>query len=226
MRNLISKAILLCISAILMTGVTGCMSNESYVDKMVAYMNEKYDDTFEYSAPYGGGPGATSTQIVVKSEKYPDAQIWVEYYTEDGKDIFADNYVSYKYEEQTRDVLQKLLTDVFQSDVKLRYTVGTKGVLNNFTDNTTFDEYASDSASRIGFRAFIFDTGSATSNAESKLKEALEESGYVLSGLVFITDDKAAFEKAFSLPAKELSNIAQMQISMDAPHSFLMYEWR
>ena len=227
MRDFAHKAIIFCMMIFLVTGVTGCMNNkESAVDKMVAYMNEKYDDHFEYSAPFGGGPDATSTQIIVTSEKYPKAQIWVEYYTKDGNEIFADNYVSYKYEEQTRELLQTLLNDVFRSDVKLQYGVGTKGTVNNFTDNTSFEEYASSSASRIGFRAFVMDDGSAISIAENELKEAIENSGFVLSGLIFITDNATRFETAFDLPPKELSQVMQMQISMDAPLSFLMYEWR
>lgn len=227
MRGFAHKAILCFMMIFLLTGVTGCMNNkESVVDKMVAYMNKKYDDHFEYSAPFGGGPDSTSTQIIVTSEKYPEAEIWVEYYTKDSNEIFADNYVSYKYEEQTRELLQTLLNDVFHSNVKLQYGVGTKGTVNNFTDRTSFEEYASSPASRIGFRAFVMDDGMAISIAENELKEAIENSGFVLSGLIFITDDATCFETAFDLSPKELSQVMQMQISMDAPLSFLMYEWR
>lgn len=226
MRHLASKIFFLCLMTFLVIGVAGCMNKESVVDKMVAYMNEKYDDHFGYSAPFGGGPDATSTQIIVRSEKYPNAQIWVEYYTEDGKEIFADNYVSYKYEEQTRNTLQVLLKDVFHNDIKLRYSVGTKGTINSFTNDTSFEEYVSNPASYIGFRAFVLDDGSCISLAENELKSAIDESGMIISGLIFITDDAAFFEKAFDLPSKDLSQINQLQISMDAPRSFLMYEWR
>ena len=141
MRGFAHKAILCFMMIFLLTGVTGCMNNkESVVDKMVSYMNEKYDDHFEYSAPFGGGPDATSTHIIVSSEKYPEAEIWVEYYTKDSNEIFADNYVSYKYEEQTRNALQNLLEDVFDSEIKLRYGVGSKGSVNDFTNNTSFKQ--------------------------------------------------------------------------------------
>ena len=52
MRGFVHKSILCFMMIFLLTGVTGCMNNkESVVDKLVAYMNEKYDDHFEYSAP-------------------------------------------------------------------------------------------------------------------------------------------------------------------------------
>lgn len=202
------------------------MNRNSTVDKMVAYMNEKYDDHFEYSAPFGGGPGATSKQIIVSSEQYPEARVWVQYYEQDGEAIFADNYVAYKYENQTRTFLETLLGEVFSSEAKLRYEIGTIGMVHDFTKDTSFEDYASSPASQIGFRAFIFDDGSAVSLAEHNLKQALVSSGFVLSGLVFVTDDADCFDAAFDLPARELSNVAQLQIIMDGPGSFLMYEWR
>lgn len=226
MRRYTSKVIFVCMMIIFMMGATGCMKKESAADKMVAYMNEKYDDHFEYYAPFGGGPGATTTQIIVKSVKFPDAEIWVEYYTGEGGDVFADNYVSYKYEEQTRETLQELLNDVFHEDVKLRYSVGTNGTINDFTNETTFEEYASNPASFIGFRAFVLDDGSAISFAENELKAAIEDSGFVISGSIFVTNDTAYFDKAFDMSAKELSQIEQLQITMNAPCSFLMYKWR
>lgn len=227
MGDFAHKAISCFVVILLVTGVTGCMNNkESVADKMVAYMNEKYDDHFEYSAPFGGGPDATSTQIIVTSEKYPEAQIWVEYYTENGKEIFADNYVSYKYEKQTRNALQNLLEDVFGAEIKLRYGVGSKGSINNFTDNTSFDEFISDPASYVRFRAFVLDNGAGISIAGKELKQAIEDSKFVISGLLYITSDEIEFEKAFELSDAELSKITKMQIIMDAPNSFLIYEWR
>lgn len=202
------------------------MNRNSTVDKMVAYMNEKYDDHFEYSAPFGGGPGAASKQIIVSSEKYPEAQVWVQYYERDGKAIFADNYVAYKYEEQTKVFLETLLGEVFSGEVKLQYEVGTTGTVHDFTEDTSFEDYASSPASQIGFRAFLFDDGSAVSLAENDLKQALERSGFVISGSVFVTDDADRFDAAFDLPAREHSKAAQLQIIMDGPGSFLMYEWR
>lgn len=227
MRGFVHKSILCFMMIFLLTGVTGCMNNkESVVDKMVAYMNEKYDDHFEYSAPFGGGPDATSTQIIVTSEKCPEAEIWVEYYTRDSNEIFADNYVSYKYEEQTRNALQNLLEDVFDSEIKLRYGVGSKGSVNDFTNNTSFNEFISNPASYVRFSAFVFDNGTGISIAEKELKQAIEDSGFVISGLLYITSDEMEFEKAFELSDAELSKISKMQVIMDAPCSFLTYEWR
>ena len=202
------------------------MKKTSVVDMMIDYMNEKYDDHFEYAEPFGGKPGDKTKQILVKSEKYPDAKIWVEHYSQNGDDAFADNYVSYKYENQTREALQSLLMNVFGSEVKVSYTVGLRGLRNNFTDNTSFEQYITDPASMIVFRAFVLDNGSAVSKGDNDLKKAIDESGFVLFGTVYVTDNRDYYDEAFDLSYIEQSKIMALEINMSAPHEFLTFKWR
>lgn len=149
MKKIIS---ILCI-LILVLGVSGCMNRNSNIqNKMISYINEKYDDSFEFLAPYGGGIGAKNKQILVKSNKMPSAQIWVACY-EDGE--FSDNYVDYKYEELTREYLKEYLSQIFDCDVKIQYSVSLKGSRNAFDDNTSFEEYIVSDESNITINVVV-----------------------------------------------------------------------
>lgn len=204
------------------------MDRNSTVDKMVAYMNDKYDDHFEYAAPFGGGPGAGSKQIIVSSEQYPQARIWVQYYEQDGKEVFTDNYIDYKYEEQTRAFLQELLEQVFQARVVLRYDIGSKGTVNDFNDETTFEAYISDIRSDIGFQACVLleEDGVRAQEYEQKLKEAIESAGLIAFGTIYFTVDPEIHCHFLELPQKTRARLDRLRLDMDGPNSFRSFEWR
>lgn len=197
------------------------MNRNSTVDKMVAYMNDKYDDHFEYSAPFGGGPGATSKQIIVSSEQFPEAQIWVQYFERDGKEIFTDNYISYKYEEQTRNLLEDLLTEAFHSNVALFYNVGSKGTVNQFTEQTTFEEYISDIKAKIGFQACILlDVSELDTNLLKKeWEDTIRSCGLAAFGTIYFTDNVGEFNEVSDLTLEEFDfynfdSFARLRIDM------------
>lgn len=223
-RKTVQSVPLLLAACILMIGVSGCMDRNSTVDKMVAYMNDKYDDHFEYAAPFGGRPGATSKQIIVSSEQYPEAQVWVEYYEQDGKEVFADNYIDYKYEEQTRALLQELMENTFDGKATVLYSVPSKGGTNSFSDRTTFEEYISNT--RIGFRAIVLlPSGIDCMPLENRLKEAVKHCELTAFGTVYFTDDGQEFEKAFDRPQRDMDLLYRLQFSMDEPGAFSSLVW-
>lgn len=204
------------------------MSRNSTVDKMVAYMNEKYDDHFEYSAPFGGGPGATSVQITVSSERFPNAKIWVQYYEIDGKEIYADNYISYKYEEPTRSFLQAVLESVFHADVKVLYSVGSKGTIADFSEETSFEEYISSIEADIGFRAFVFKEISQDDfyNLENNLKRELRSNSLMTFGSIYFTTNEIFYENCYKLSQKELDTLYSLQFDMLTLDTYRYFDWR
>lgn len=208
------------------------MNRNSTVDKMVAYMNEKYDDHFEYSAPFGGEPGATSKQIIVSSEQYPEARIWVQYYERDGREVFTDNYISYKYEEQTRNLLEKLLADAFHGKVALFYKVGSKGTVNQSAEQTTFEEFISDSKAKIGFQACVLleTSESDTSQLKKEWEEAIKPSGLVAFGTIYFTDNVETFNEVSRLSLKEFDlfsfdSFARLRVGINESSLFDFSEW-
>ena len=163
------KISILILSVILMMGVSGCMNSgknekeslginktKTIHEKMVAYMNERYDDTFTFNSPFGGSVGVDSTQITVKSEKYPDEKIWVEYVVEDGEEHYYDNYIDYKYENETKEYLLKIMREIFEgSDVVVEYNVDSGGTRNEYNESVTFEQYIKGESTPIVFSAYI-----------------------------------------------------------------------
>ncbi len=227
MKRILSRAVLFGCTLIMLTGAGGCMRRRSKTDKMVEYMNAKYDDRFEYAAPFGGGVGAATAQITVSSEKLPGAQIWVEYYEKDGKEFFADNYIAYKYEQQTREALAQLLESIFMSGVKLRFSIGTKGMANDFNDDTAFDEFKGSYSALIGFRAFVSSDYSIADREAvgEKVKAAFTDNGLVASGSIYFANEPGQYETAFDLPFSVLDALPHIQFAMDGAGSFYRFEW-
>lgn len=163
------KISILILTVILMIGVSGCMNinkqenefkginkSKTVHEKMVAYMNERYDDTFTFNAPFGGSVGIDSTQITVKSEKYPNEKIWVEYVVENGEEYYYDNYIDYKYENETREYLLEIMREIFDgSNVVVKYDVDSGGTKNEYDESTTFNQYIKGESTPIVFSAYI-----------------------------------------------------------------------
>lgn len=125
-------------------------------DKMLYYMNKKYDDKFTFNAPFGGSVGVDSTQITVKSSKYPDKKIWVEYVVENGEEQYYDNYIDYKYENETKDYLLEVMCGIFEdANVVVEYNVDSGGTRNNYDNLTTFEEYIKGESNPVVFSAYV-----------------------------------------------------------------------
>jgi len=163
------KISILILSVILMMGVSGCMNTgrnekeniginkaKTIHEKMLAYMNERYDDTFTFDSSFGGSVGIDSTQITVKSDKYPDEKIWVEYVVENGEEYYYDNYIDYKYENETKEYLLAIMCEVFNgSDVVVEYNVDSGGTRNEYDKSITFEQYIKGESTPIVFSAYI-----------------------------------------------------------------------
>ena len=216
------------LSIILLLAMASCMKPKSVSSEMVAYMNEKYDDHFEYVAPFGGHVGAITTQIIVASERFPDAQVWVEHYTKDGKDFFADNYVDYKYEEQTHEALLELLENVFECEVKLGFGVASKGTQNSFTNETTFEEYFTSAESYIGFNAVVSCDymPESESDIEQKLLSAFADTGLIAGGSIYFSQSEETFQLLSNLSSSQRRMLKCMSFYMTTPTRFDSCEWR
>lgn len=161
------KISILFIIIALMIGVSGCMDSnviqenrkwdnpKNIHEKMVAYMNEKYNDIFTFDSVFGGSVGEKSTQITVKSKKFPNEKIWVEFLIEDGIEKYYDNYIDYKFEAQTKEYLTELMQSMFGSNVTVEYGVDSGGTRNSYDDSTSFEEYIKGDSNPIVFNAHI-----------------------------------------------------------------------
>ena len=226
MRGFVHKSILCFMMIFLLTGVTGCMNNkESVVDKMVAYMNEKYDDHFEYSAPFGGGTGGTASQIMVTSEKFPDADIIVTY--SPNSDKYSDNYVNYKYEQATFELLEEILGNVLKVDFLLTYKASLL-TSSDFTDETTFETYISQIGSYIQFVAIV-DKDYQIENQDAfldKFEAEFAKHDILAQGRIYFAQTASQFAEFARLDSDALDDMPRLYFTMTTTGQFNSAQWR
>ena len=233
--NLVKRLTALIAAVILIMGVSGCMEkNEvSAVERMVAHLNDRYDDTFAYAEPFGGGAGANSKQIICSSEKYPGAQVVVTLYRDaDGLEHIADNYMGVKYEARTRSALEEILEDTFGVEYRLFYQVSLTHCTEGASNEMSFESYASQRSSGIGFTAVV-DSSYAVDRAqvESALEQAFRDAGICCTqAVVYFNGGQLALEEIRAdmitgyLTKEQYAH--RLEILMDSTEGFASVKWR
>jgi hypothetical protein len=120
---------------------------------MVEYINERYeDDTFTFYQRYNWD----NHSILVTSEKFPNEYIRIAHITSDGRDYFNDNYLYFKFREQATVAITEMLEEVLGHEFKLFYDNNAPYVGTDLLPaDILFDDYMSNSASRLRFRAVV-----------------------------------------------------------------------
>src|SRR5690554_1477755 len=176
---MIEKIAIGIISIILAIGVCGCMSNSkdskkdvvkqesSVKDMMMEHMREKYNEEFEFvnidtevwTAPY--------TEMIVKSEKFPNHRIVVQRYKETG--AIVDNYMDFHMKERIEKELIEIVKEIYPKS-KVFYRPGGRPVPNSVTPDIS-----------------IADPDYETNKDEKieELRNALEERRYICNLDVF-----------------------------------------
>ena len=93
------KYIVLVVTTLILTGLAGCSMTKNRYNHygVVKYLENKYDDKFEYSETYGGTLFDSDSwkKFICTSEKYPGKHILVIY--DVNHDAYHDNYFEIKY---------------------------------------------------------------------------------------------------------------------------------
>ena len=108
----------------------------------------------------------------------------------------------------------------------LKYSIGSGNLNGLFSDSTTFEEYASNPESHIGFtsRVLYISDDINKEEIETTLRQAFTESNIVADGSIyFITDNTKNLE---TLSSKELDSFPRLRIEMSAMNEFDLSEWR
>ena len=154
--------------------------------RMLAYINDRYDDVFTIYERTAGNLKGTERRIAVKSEKYPKEYITVVYRNDDGDEFFNDDYLYYHYREQTIETLQKVLAEAIAYDFKVFFDGPPAVDTRTIPADATFDEYIADSASRVGFTAVVspgYDIG-VPGSLEEKLIGAFRQRRMVITNAI------------------------------------------
>ena len=205
----------------ILIGGSGCMlfGKESRTEKMMKHLNAKYDDAFSDPSPYGGGMGpSNTTEIHVKSKKYPDARVWASYtVNEDESVTYSDNYVTVKYEAETRAALQKVMEEVIGDDgeVLTFYSLALRGTENSFDDNTTLSEFMKSSDADIGFTSVVRKGYKLDKKTfEKRLQKTFSDANItVSSGKIYFAETDEQFEDINKVPSRVASKLQRLLFS-------------
>lgn len=191
---MIKKTIPLIIVAILMIGVCGCMNTNGknkLVDRMIDYMNAKYDDTFVFVRVFGGTPWTKTHKIYAESEKYPGRYVTVECYSDRSEEIFYDNYMGVVYEADTEDLIRSIISDCFSPECFISYGVNNIATSSSYSRDTSFADYIAEPGSGIFFTAIVkYDMDDAAKEAKAmELERRIVEAGLCCGGKIYLGKD-------------------------------------
>ena len=144
---------------------------------VVKYLENKYDDKFEYYETYGGTLFDSDSwkKFICTSEKYPGKHILVIY--DVNHDAYHDNYFEIKYAHQVDGLIDSMLSEVFGDDPYyfIHYEgEGISGLTEQYDADTTFEEYIADKNHNL--TAYI-KSDKSNEEVESKIEEQILNSG-------------------------------------------------
>ena len=229
------KFLSLCMTVVLiMFGVSGCMKDnkvinvENNVNSILKYMEEKYNDTFEYAGSFGGSDDGKTKNIYVVSKNYPGNEISVCYHNDDGIAYITENYTQYRFKNETEEYITSMMKDLFGADVIITYIIASQGTENNFTDKTTFEEYISSEDSDIVFKAVVSNLYKIENMADvaERVKRAVEEISMIGNAEIYFASSPESFKSYSNLGFFEKKELNRIYFSKDTKNSIADYDWR
>ena len=144
-RNVLQKIgiIVLCFMT-MTTAMSGCSPKSWVAGDFLSYMNDKYgmDFTFVEDTYYHSRSEDT---IYVECSEYPGEKIFVGRDSlNGGKEIaYHDNFVAIKYKQQTKELAEKMASDVLGECRVLHDPYDNSFQPDEFDNSTTFEEFIS-----------------------------------------------------------------------------------
>ena len=177
------KYIVLVVTTLILTGLAGCSMTKNRYNHygVVKYLENKYDDKFEYYKTYGGTLFDSDPWkgFICTSEKYPGKHILVIY--DVNHDEYHDNYFDIKYARQVDELIDSMLLEVFGDDpYYFNHYEGADitGLVSQYDADTTFEEYIAEE--HIHLTACV-KSDKSNEEIESRIKEQILKNGIFCS---------------------------------------------
>ena len=177
------KYIVLVVTTLILTGLAGCSMTKNRYNHygVVKYLENKYDDKFEYYETYGGTLFDSDSwkKFICTSEKYPGKHILVIY--DVNHDEYHDNYFDIKYARQVDELIDSMLLEVFGDDpYYFNHYEGADitGLVSQYDADTTFEEYIAEE--HIHLTACL-KSDKSNEEIESRIKEQILKNGIFCS---------------------------------------------
>lgn len=177
------KYIVLVVTTLILTGLAGCSMTKNRYNHygVVKYLENKYDDKFEYYETYGGTLFDSDPWkgFICTSEKYPGKHILVIY--DVNHDEYHDNYFDIKYARQVDELIDSMLLELFGDDpYYFNHYEGADitGLVSQYDADTTFEEYIAEE--HIHLTACV-KSDKSNEEIESRIKEQILKNGIFCS---------------------------------------------
>ena len=177
------KYIVLVVTTLILTGLAGCSMTKNRYNHygVVKYLENKYDDKFEYYETYGGTLFDSDPWkgFICTSEKYPGKHILVIY--DVNHDEYHDNYFDIKYARQVDELIDSMLLEVFGDDpYYFNHYEGADitGLVSQYDADTSFEEYIAEE--HIHLTACV-KSDKSNEEIESRIKEQILKNGIFCS---------------------------------------------
>ena len=177
------KYIVLVVTTLILIGLAGCSMTKNRYNHygVVKYLENKYDDKFEYYKTYGGTLFDSDPWkgFICTSEKYPGKHILVIY--DVNHDEYHDNYFDIKYARQVDELIDSMLLEVFGDDpYYFNHYEGADitGLVSQYDADTTFEEYIAEE--HIHLTACV-KSDKSNEEIESRIKEQILKNGIFCS---------------------------------------------
>ncbi len=176
MKTIQRRIMLLCSSMLLLC--TGCISVDDPQTKLLQYMENRYpDDNFTWIHNVVGGEGKNTFEtfeIIMESEKFPDAEIHAARWKSNGEFIYADNYMAYYLEDDVNAYMHEIAEDCFgECKVYVHFSYG-KMASSAFPTNATAEDYLKSKPSCI-FAIYLPPDGITKEEAKDGLEKLESE---------------------------------------------------
>ena len=163
----------LCTAALLLC--TGCApSAEGPQKALMRYMENRYPEdnfTWWYNALGGEGENTYQTyEIIMHSEKYPDAAIHAARWKKDGEFIYADNYMAFYLQDDVEAFMQQMAEEYFGECKVYEHISSGKLVGSNFPTDATAEDYLKSKPS-CSFAVFISPGHITLDEAKRKMEQ-------------------------------------------------------
>lgn len=154
-RKVLIAVILL---AAVILGGSGCMSIHNHRETVpshdanelaLLHMQEKYAEKFSYIAPWGDSMTGMR-EFLATCDSLPGQTVLVQVENFKGEHpIYRDNYLTVKYQAQTKDYFRRVAADIF-GDAIVHYEASKLSVSSDLDAGTSFDTFYADSTTLIG----------------------------------------------------------------------------
>ena len=196
-------------------GGTGCMRTKQIItnepksnanELALAYMEEKYGESFTFLAPWGNSMSG-NREILVTCESLPEEQILVQvenYKTDEA--IYRDNYLAVKYQDEVIDFFKTTAAEFF-GDINVFYTPSKQCVSADLPEDAAFTAFYADASTIIPVMLEISASRFSDASAiESYLNTISDTQGEISVSFVIVEDEVFG-----SLDRKGLSDLITMK---------------